>query len=546
MSLALERRHIIGAGGMAGVVLLWWLLAVTAFKQGGALATPPEVIRQMIDDGWEFYGPNISATVSEAGLGFLFGNVAAIACGIIVIIFPRLEGPAVLLALATYCMPIMAVGPVLALVTSGQTPMVALAALSVFFTTVVGTVLGLRSADPVALDLVRAYGGGRRHQLRKVQLRASLPALMSALKIAAPAAFLGAIIGEWLGATDKGLGVALVSSEQHLEVARTWGITLVCAAVPTAAYALVALAGRVLTPWAHEAAASSGLGPAQARGEKSLASGLGRAAALLLPLLAMVVIGGLVWVVFLRVANVSELVGKTPWQVWNYLVTADAAGANRSVIAQQLGITLRDAGLGFVVGIAGGSVMAVLFVLFAPLEQSLMSVAMFARTVPFAVLTPLIAMVVGRGLGAVAIVSGMIVFFPVLVNVAFGLRSASRETTDLVKAYGGSKWVELRKVALPSALPAFFAAVRLSVPAALVGGLVAEWEVTGDGLGYLMVSDVSSFNYTELWAAAVVITLVSLLIYGVVSAIEVVATNRLFGRAVGLVAPSDEALAAGA
>ena len=64
--------------------------------------------------------------------------------------------------------------------------------MSVFFTTVVGCLLGLRAAPRTSLDLVRAYGGSAWTMLRKVQLIAALPSLFAALKIAAPAAFLGA------------------------------------------------------------------------------------------------------------------------------------------------------------------------------------------------------------------------------------------------------------------------------------------------------------------------------------------------------------------
>ena len=127
---------------------------------------------------------------------------------------------------------------------------------SVFFTTLVGTLLGLRAADPLSLDLVRAYGGGRWQQLRRVQLVAALPGLFTSLKIAAPAAVLGAIIGEFLGG-ERGLGIAMVVAQQSLEVPRTWGIALVSGAVAGIGYALLGLVGRLVTPWAVSSAVRS-------------------------------------------------------------------------------------------------------------------------------------------------------------------------------------------------------------------------------------------------------------------------------------------------
>ena len=112
---------------------------------------------------------------------------------------PLVERALLQLALASYCLPVIAIGPVLAVLFSGDTPKVILAALSVIFTTLIGTLVGLRSADRTSLDLIRAYGGGSWTQLWKVRLRASLPSMFAGLRIAAPAAMLGAIIGEYLG-----------------------------------------------------------------------------------------------------------------------------------------------------------------------------------------------------------------------------------------------------------------------------------------------------------------------------------------------------------
>ena len=64
------------------------------------------------------------------------------------------------LGVASYCLPIIAIAPILQIMFNGQTPKIILAALSVFFTTLVGTLVGLRSADKTTLDVIHAYGGG--------------------------------------------------------------------------------------------------------------------------------------------------------------------------------------------------------------------------------------------------------------------------------------------------------------------------------------------------------------------------------------------------
>jgi ABC-type nitrate/sulfonate/bicarbonate transport system permease component len=155
--------------------------------------------------------------------------------------------------------PAVAVGPILSLVLDGDKPMAAMAGLSVFFTTLVGTLLGLRSADPTSLDLVRAYGGGRWQQMRRVRAIAALPSTLAALKIAGPAALLGAIIGEYLGRVDNGLGIAMTIAQQQLDVSRTWGIALVSGAVAGIAYGAVGLVARFALPWSRTTTVEGGI-----------------------------------------------------------------------------------------------------------------------------------------------------------------------------------------------------------------------------------------------------------------------------------------------
>jgi ABC-type nitrate/sulfonate/bicarbonate transport system permease component len=124
-----------------------------------------------------------------------------------------------------------------------------LAALAVFFTTVVGAVLGFRAADRSSLDVVRVYGGTRFTQLRKVRLIAALPAILSALQIAVPSAFLGAILGEYMGGIDRGVGITLIKLQGDLDAARVWAVFLLTALIALAGYALLGLVARLVTPW---------------------------------------------------------------------------------------------------------------------------------------------------------------------------------------------------------------------------------------------------------------------------------------------------------
>jgi ABC-type nitrate/sulfonate/bicarbonate transport system permease component len=235
-----------------------WTVAGIAFNANGAIPTPAAVVRQYHADGWHFYLSNVGVTVRSAVIGFLWGNAAALAIAVLVLLVPALEAVATQFAVISYCMPLTAIGPIILVVFGGRAPSAFLAGMSVFFTTLVGALLGLKAADRTSMDLVRAYGGSRFTALRKVQVIAALPATIAGLKIAAPAALLGAIIGEYLGGVDSGLGVAITAAQQTFTVPRTWGLALVCGFVAGLGYLLIALFGRLVTPWERSSDAGTG------------------------------------------------------------------------------------------------------------------------------------------------------------------------------------------------------------------------------------------------------------------------------------------------
>jgi ABC-type nitrate/sulfonate/bicarbonate transport system permease component len=238
-----------GVVGTVGLILVWWLLAVTVFSDGGAVPTPWAVLQQFKADGWDFYATNAGITLRGAGQGFLWGNALALLIAVVVLLIPPLEPVATQLAVISYCMPLTAIGPIILVVFGGRAPTIFLAALSVFFTTLVGALLGLKAADRASLQLIEAYGGTRWHRLTKVQVISALPNILSALKIAAPAAMLGAIIGEYLGGIDNGLGLVLTVAQQQFLVARVWSLAFVIGGLAGLGYAIFALIARWVTPW---------------------------------------------------------------------------------------------------------------------------------------------------------------------------------------------------------------------------------------------------------------------------------------------------------
>lgn len=228
----------------------------------------------------------------------------------------------------------------------------------------------------------------------------------------------------------------------------------------------------------------------------------------------------ILWVFALWVFDVSPYIGKSPLDVFNFLFTAETAAENQTLVMTALGQTMYDASIGFAVGITLASLIAVLFALSKGIEQALMPIAMLLRSVPLIAMTPIIILIFGREQLTVAVMGAIVVLFPALVNIVFGLRSVSPVMGDLVEVYGANKLKQLRTVAFPSSLPAFFAALKISVPGAITGALLVEWLATGSGIGYGIVSAVGRAKASEVWAYVVVITVVSIVLYNLLALLE--------------------------
>lgn len=256
-------------------------------------------------------------------------------------------------------------------------------------------------------------------------------------------------------------------------------------------------------------------------------SALGPLLRSLATLLTVVGVVLLLWIAGLRVFDVSDYVGKGPADVWAYLVTADDAPQDRREILSLLVQTLQDSAMGFVAGLSAAVVLAGAIVVSRAVESAVMPVAMILRSVPLIALAPILILLVGRGAAVVAVMSGIVVLFPALVSIVFGLRSVTPQMRDVVQVYGGGSWAVLRRVAFPSALPALFASVRISVPGAITGALLAEWLATGKGVGYAVVSAAARSQVNRVWALVVVITLASLVLYLVAQLVEALVLSRV-------------------
>lgn len=493
-------------------VLVGWEILARALASTYLLAGPVDVTRYLIENSGLMLRA-LSVTLYEAMWGFVWGNLAGIALAALVVLVPRFENLVQSLALVVFCLPLVATGPIFrVLYGPGLGPQVTLAALAVYYTTFVPTVVGLRATPSTWLDLVASFGHGRWKELTVVRAMAALPYLVVGLQIAAPAAFLGAMVGEFTGA-ERGMGVLAIQAMRSLDVQATWALATVASLVSILAYLAVGGIGKYLWPDRPSIIMAS---PAQndgsGRGAKWLKTcGLG---------LATLVAVLILWWGLFELFDVNSFFAKRPMDVWSYLVTSPKALEHRLVLWEAMGETMAFAVPGYLAGLLLGAVLAGVFVLMPNLAGLVLPVSIALRSIPIVTTAPLIVLCLGRGAAGTITIVAVMIFFPTLIACLQGLRQAPGQILDVFNSFATSPLRTLFLARVPAMLPAFFASARMAVPAAILAVTVAEWLSTGTGIGNLMALTTSTSDYNMLYSSIAAVTGLSALAYAAVGALE--------------------------
>ncbi len=181
-------------------------------------------------------------TWKEAALGFLLGTVIGLALATIFVHSRIAERALVPYVVASQTVPIIAIAPLITYAFGGSTlAVVVIATYLTFFPVTIAMIVGLRSFDPRALELTRSYAASRWDVYRKLRLPASLPYLFTALKIAATASIVGAIIGESPGGIADGLGRVILTYNQYYITGpeKLWAAIIASGLLGVAFYLLV-------------------------------------------------------------------------------------------------------------------------------------------------------------------------------------------------------------------------------------------------------------------------------------------------------------------
>jgi sulfonate transport system permease protein len=495
------------------LLLVWEVAGRMQWVGDGALPAPSGIVQQAWADRHD-YPAHIGGTVRTALAGFVIGNLVAVACGLV---FVRWRVAGQLMAginVTLFAMPAIALVPILVIALQGDAPRVVLAALSVYYPTMVATVLGLTQVDARLTDLVQVYGGRGWARMRFVQLRSGLPTLLAGLRVAAPAAVLGSLLAEFGSGGSAGLGTYLIGSLGRADPARLWGIGLAATAISGLAYLLVDIAARRFA--GNTLSAST---PVGAQGTQAATPRV-RRVALALGAVAMPFLFWWAMVAVLEGLGVSEVVLRTPPGVFEHLFTAENAADNLARLADALAQTLPYTLLGMAAGLAVAFVLAVATTVWPGLGRVLLPFSLVTQSMPLVALTPLVVLVFGRDTATILVITVSVTFFPAFVTIAQGLALVPPTVQDCVRAYGGGRWRRLQLVAIPWSVPYLCAAARLAAPRAFLGVMIAEWLATGTGVGNLLNESRGMMDFGMIWSVAVVAIVIAVALNGVVALVQ--------------------------
>lgn len=250
--LARHRAALVTITFWGAVLAAWQFLPPALSLKEWVLPNLSEVVRAGAHSHAEL-GTALKTTAIGAFGGFVVGNLAGFVAAVAVASSAAVSRVLLPMSLGIRSIPIIALTPFLTLLLGrGAATVITIAALIVFFPTLVNGVLGLRSVEQEALELMRVLNASWWQVFWRLRLPSALPALFAAFRVAAASSVLGVLVAEWVTSAN-GLGYLILQSGVQFEAALMWAGVILSTALAAVAFGLIAYAEKRLLPWQPQA-----------------------------------------------------------------------------------------------------------------------------------------------------------------------------------------------------------------------------------------------------------------------------------------------------
>jgi NitT/TauT family transport system permease protein len=184
--------------------------------------------------------------------------------------------------------------------------------------------------------------------------------------------------------------------------------------------------------------------------------------------------------------------------------------------------TFQNAFWGFMLGCSAGILTGLISARFTSFSRALLPLAIAANSVPMIAFAPIMNNWFGalNPMSKIAIV-GVLTYFPAMISTIKGLTSVDATSLELMKSYAAGPMEIFVKLRFPNAMPYIFSALKVSTTLSMIGAIVSEYfGGSTQGLGYRIREDAALFRYPESWSAIIVASLLGILFYLLVTAVE--------------------------
>lgn len=196
------------------------------------------------------------------------------------------------------------------------------------------------------------------------------------------------------------------------------------------------------------------------------------------------------------------------WELREILITVH--------LPATMGVTF----LGLLISVVLGVFLAIIMDTNPKIENALYPFIIASQTIPTTAIAPLFVLWFGYSIWSKVLVTILITFFPIAITVYDGLKSTKREMEELLMTYGANKKEIFIKLKLPTALPAFFSAIKMAIPMSIIGAAIAEWLGAQSGLGYFSKRMMTQLDGAGVFAPVVLLSVVAMVSVTIVSIIE--------------------------
>lgn len=229
-----------------------------------------------------------------------------------------------------------------------------------------------------------------------------------------------------------------------------------------------------------------------------------------LPATLLLVALMLIWELAARAVGLPAYVLPAPSAI------ALALTENFSLLISHAGVTLKAVLGGLALAITISVLLAVAMDRWIFLKQALYPVLVISQAIPIFALAPLMLIWFGVGLLPKILIVALVCFFPLAVNLVDGFSQVDPETLDLMQTMRADRWMILRSVQLPSALPYFFSGLKIAATYSVLGAIIGEWLGARAGLGIYMLRAMNSFRTADVFASIIVVIVLSLTFFKLV------------------------------